>query len=115
MASTAIDERAFQVIQSFRPYLGPRGNGCVACLESLLELLASEPAQKTLDAFGFFGLEKEFKMLAAEKEASTNPFALFLILILLLLADLPGGGEAVAEAGEKPEQLPPLQEPGLSP
>ncbi len=117
MAGALFDERAFQVIQSFRPYLGPLGNGYVAALESLLELLSSEPAKKTLDALRFFGLGEEFKMLADESNPDLNPFTLFLILILLVLADLPEGKDGgVKPKGippdEETQQLPPFAEPG---
>jgi hypothetical protein len=86
-----IDDHSFQVLKSFRPFLGDRGNGYVTTLESLQELLTSEPAQKTLQSFRLFGIAPKFKSMEVVGEAVANPFNLFLILILLLLADLPGG------------------------
>ena len=85
-----INDHAFQVLKSFRPFLGNRGNEFVTALESMQELLMSEPAQKTAQSFRFFGFGDKFKSLEVVSEAEPNPFNLFLILILLLLADLPG-------------------------
>ncbi len=90
MPYTLIDDRSFQVLKSFRPYLGDRGNGFVTVLESLQELLTSDPAQKTLQSFRIFGLGERFDTLEMVGEAEANPFNLFLILILLILADIPG-------------------------
>lgn len=45
-----------------------------------MELVGSEPAQKTLDAFRFLSSGEEFKMLADQSETNPNPFTLFLIL-----------------------------------
>lgn len=91
MPDTRIDDHAFQVLKSFRPFLGNRGNEFVTALESLQELLISEPAQKTAQSFRLFGFGDKFKSLEVVGEAEPNPFNLFLILILLLLADLPDG------------------------
>lgn len=90
MPDTLIDDHAFQVVKSFRPYLGDLGNGFITALESLQELLLSEPAQKTAQSFRLFGLGDKFKSLEVVSETEPNPFNLFLILILLVLADLPG-------------------------
>jgi hypothetical protein len=97
-----IDDHSFQVLKSFRPFLGDRGNGFVTTLESLQELLTSEPAQKTLQSFRLFGIGEKFKTMEMVGEAAANPFNLFLILILLLLADLPlGGGSRASAYGEE--------------
>ncbi|MDH7578638.1 MAG: hypothetical protein QHH75_12690 [Bacillota bacterium] len=114
MASAFYDERAFQVIQSFRPYLGPLGSGYVSALESLLELISSEPAQKTRHVFRLFGFGEEFQMLADKSSPDVNPFTLFLILILLVLADLPGSKKLFAEFEEEAAiQIPQATEPEL--
>lgn len=93
MAGFSYDESALQVIQSLRPYLGPRGNGCLIALENLLELLQSEPARKTLDALQILGPGEGFKALAMPQEpkkSSCNPVSLFMLQALLFLADAPG-------------------------
>ncbi len=86
-----LNDHSFQVLKSFRPFLGDRGNGFVTTLESLQELLTSEPAQKTLQSFRLFGIGQKFNSMEVVGEAVANPFNLFLILILLLLVDLPAG------------------------
>lgn len=93
VAGFSYDESALQVIQSLRPYLGPRGNGCLIALESLLELLQSEPARKTLDALQILGPGEGFRTLLAPQEPqkrSCSPVSLFLLQALLFLADAPG-------------------------
>jgi hypothetical protein len=90
---TLIDDHSFQVLKSFRPFLGNRGNGFMTTLESLQELLTSEAAQKTLQSFRFFGIGENFNTMEVVAEAEPNAFNLFLILILLLLADLPLGAD----------------------
>lgn len=55
VAGVSYDENALLFVQSLRPYLGPHGNGCLIALESLLELLHSEPAKKTLDSLRILG------------------------------------------------------------
>lgn len=88
MASAFINEHALRAIQGFRPFLGPRGSGCVEILENLSELMSSEPAEKTKESLRILGFEEPFKTLdAVSSELTANPFTLFLILILLLLAD----------------------------
>lgn len=93
MPEILIGDHSFQVLKSFRPFLGDRGNGFVTTLESLQELLTSEPAQKTLQSFRLFGIGEKFKTMEVVGEAVPNPFNLFLILILLLLVDLPAGAD----------------------
>ncbi len=105
MAGFSYDESALQVMQSLRPYLGPRGNGCLIALESLLELLQSEPARKTLDALQILGPGEGFRTLLVPQEPqkrSCRPVSLFLLQALLFLADAPtdeGTLEAEGEAG----------------
>lgn len=91
VAGVSFDENALLVFQSLRPYLGPRGNGCLIALESLLELLHSEPARKTLDSLRILGLGEGFSALTLvdESQKLSRPSKLFLAQILLFLADLP--------------------------
>jgi hypothetical protein len=100
VANNLLDDNAFQVLKSFRPYLGERGNGIMSILENLQELIASEPAQKTLNTFRAMGIGEWFSSQEVKSEAEANPFNLFLILILLLLADGaldPSGAASVRE------------------
>ncbi len=103
MAGISYDESALQVFQSLRPYLGPRGNGCLIALESLLELLHSEPARKTQDALQILGPGENFKALALPSEPKKvfSPSSLFLLQALLFLADAPGLDMLV---GPEPEE-----------
>jgi hypothetical protein len=101
-----IDDHSFQVLKSFQPFLGERGNGYVTVLESLQELLSSEPAQKTLQSFRIFGIDPKFNSMEVVAESAANPFNLFLILILLLVADLPGGAGLHASAYDMEPVIP---------
>lgn len=109
MAGFFYDETALQVLQGFRPYLGPRGNGCLIALENLLKLLLSEPARKTLDALQILGPGEGFKTLTmpGSPERRSSLVTLFLLQALLVLADAPGVEEAVPETeldtGQKAE------------
>lgn len=87
MAGLLFDEQAFQVIKSFRPYLGPRGNELAVVLESLSDLLQSEPAQGFWEALLKVVPVENQELFRDGKQQKTNPFTLFLILILLLLSD----------------------------
>ncbi len=99
MPDALLDDHAIQVLKSFRPYLGERGNGFLTTLESLQELLTSEPAQKTVNSFRMFGFGERFTSLEVKSEAEPNPFNLFLILVLLVLADIPSGFDPPGGAG----------------
>ena len=68
MGGFAYDEKALSVFKSLRPYLGPQGNGCLIALESILELLNSEPAKKTLDSLKILGPGEGFRALELESE-----------------------------------------------
>jgi hypothetical protein len=99
---TLVDDRTFQALKSFRPFLGNRGNDFLTTLESLQELIISEPAQKTFQSLRLFGIGEKFDTMEVVSEAEPNAFNLFLILILLILADIPwpGGQHAVTNAME---------------
>ena len=78
VAGVSYDENMLLLFQSLRPYLGPRGNGCLIALESLLELLHSEPAKKTLDSIRILGPGEGFKALTlpdiSQKHPTQNAF-----------------------------------------
>jgi len=99
VAGFSYDETALQVIQGLRPYLGPRGNGCLTALENLLELLLSEPARKTLDALQILGPGESFNTLTipGEPVQRPSPITLFLLQALLFLADAPGIEKPIPE------------------
>ena len=105
MPKVPIDDSYLQVVKSLRPFLGDRGNGFVSTLESLEELLSSEQAQKTLRSFRVFGFEEKFQSLEVTAEAAPNAFTLFLILILLILADIPGLANPNASAIDKESEI----------
>lgn len=110
-AGIPYDERALTVVQSLRPFLGAQGNGCLIALESLLELLNSEPAQKTLDALQILGPGEGFKELPMRDESPkiSNPMTLFLMQALLFLADVPVSENTIEQEEQEPEK-----EPGIS-
>ncbi|CEO87293.1 hypothetical protein [Syntrophaceticus schinkii] len=91
VAGVSYDENALLFVQSLRPYLGPHGNGCLIALESLLELLHSEPAKKTLDSLRILGPGEGFKALTMPdiSQKESKPATLFLLQALLFLADAP--------------------------
>jgi len=86
-----IDENTYRVLDSFRPFLGPRGNGIVEVLTCLNEMLKSEHGQKMRDYLRSFTVGEEFKTLEVQSSdaGSASPFSLFLTLALLKLADAP--------------------------
>ena len=112
VAGISYDEQALSVVHSLRPYLGARGSGCLIALESLLELLNSEPAQKTLDALQILGPGEGFRELPMRDESpkESKPMTLFLMQALLFLVDVP-----VSENSTEQEENKPEKEPEISP
>ncbi len=106
MEQAFIDENVFQVLQSFRPFFGPRGSNCVMVLEHLRELLASEQAEKAFQAFQSLSSGDNYKMLVDQQKLDTNPYALFLILVLLLLVNCQKAIEVHAEEDVSQEPFP---------
>jgi hypothetical protein len=103
--NSLLDDSAFQVLRSFRPYLGNRGNDFLATLESIQELVTSEPAQKTAECLRSFGFGDNFSSQEVQSETEPNPYNLFLILSLLFVADIPKGGGPLKGVGvQKPAQ-----------
>lgn len=96
-----ISSEAVGVLQSFRPYLGVNGSSYVTVLENLLEVISGEPAQKMIGAFRLFGSDEVFQTMEVREERA-NPFSLFLILILLMLAD-PAADNKTGEAAVQAE------------
>ncbi len=89
MHNFLLDEQAFQVLKSFRPYFGDRGNNFLTALENVQELIKSEPAKKVAESLRFFGIGEKYASSEA-KNVETNPYNLFLILSLMFAADMPG-------------------------
>jgi hypothetical protein len=100
----AVDQDALQVLRSFRPYLGPQGSKMADVLDGLLDLLFSEPVQNYfVNLHDSIGINIPW-FLAEEGERKTNPFTLFLILILLMLSDFgdkPGKTEMTVHLSER--------------
>ncbi|MDD2555645.1 MAG: hypothetical protein PHX16_05540 [Syntrophaceticus sp.] len=99
----AVDQNALQILNSFRPYLGPQGNKISDLLDGLLDLLFSEPVQNY-----FITMQDSIGInipgfLLEEEERKVNPFTLFLILILLILSDFGNmpGTEMAVRLGER--------------
>ncbi|MFY9139908.1 MAG: hypothetical protein WBJ83_04670 [Thermacetogeniaceae bacterium] len=103
MGGFAYDEQALSVFRSLRPYLGPQGNGCLIALESILELLNSEPAKKTLDSLKILGPGEGFRTLELESKQPKylSPAKLFLLQTLLFLADAPVSAQTAVEKSEE--------------
>lgn len=87
MAGFIVSEHTLNALRGFRPFLGPAGGNCIDLLESLEELLGSSEAQKIINSLRFLGSGEFFKTLEMRSEAAGNPYFLFLILLLLLMAD----------------------------
>ncbi|MDR9756513.1 MAG: hypothetical protein ACN4A7_07990 [Thermacetogeniaceae bacterium] len=106
MGGFAYDEKALSVFKSLRPYLGPQGNGCLIALESILELLNSEPAKKTLDSLKILGPGEGFRALELESEQPKflSPAKLFLLQALLFLADAPVAAKMTVEKTEDEQE-----------
>jgi len=102
MGGFSYDERALSVFQSLRPYLGPQGNGCLMALESILELLNSEPAKKALDSLRILGPGEGFRALELENKQPKylSPTKLFLLQALLFLADAPMAANMAVKKAE---------------
>jgi len=88
-----LDDQAYQVLKSFRPYFGDRGNEFLTVLENMKELLNSEPAKKVAESLRFFGIGEQSDSLDANKETDPSPFNLLLILSLMFAADIPGAAD----------------------
>jgi hypothetical protein len=90
MRDFLLDEQAFQVLKSFQPYFGNRGNQFLGALESVQNLLKSEAAQKVAENLRLFGWDN-YPSLEVKSEATTKPYNLFMVLAMMFAADLPGG------------------------
>ncbi|HAF17631.1 MAG TPA: hypothetical protein DCG84_04780 [Peptococcaceae bacterium] len=87
MAVVMYDENAIQVLNSFRPYLGHKGNLILDTLDGLLNLLSSEPVQEFISLQHNSSNQHTRQLFEGQEKREANPFTLFLILILLLLSD----------------------------
>ncbi len=108
MRDFLLDEQAFQVLKSFRPYFGEQGNHFLTALENMQELLGSEPAKKMAESLRLFGIGENRASMEVKEEAERNPYSLFLILPMMFAADIPG---MIPKRNNAPdsvqEQLPP--------
>lgn len=93
MAVILYDEDALQVLKSFRPYLGLRGNKMADLFAGFADLLSSESAQSLLLTLRNSFSGKIRRLFDGEEKKKTNPFTLFLILVLLVLSDFSGDPE----------------------
>ncbi len=104
MRDFILDEQAFQVLKSFRPYFGDRGNDFLSALENMQDLLKSEPAKKVAESLRFFGIGGEYDSLETKNEAEPNPYNLFMILAMMFAADIPGAVEP-PKGGSDPDAI----------
>lgn len=78
------------LLQSVKPFLGPTAKAATEMTLYLTDLLTSQPGQQALRAFSSISPKADAEIMPADAAASslagTNPFALFLILILLIFA-----------------------------
>ena len=95
------DPQVLNLLNAFKPFLGQRGRQMVEVTETVGELVASETAQKALHGFRSLTAPAQV-LLPVAQELTANPFTIFLILVLLLLADTAPakgpGSQAVSEA-----------------
>ena len=87
MAVVMYDENAIQVLNSFRPYLGHKGNLILDTLNGFLDLLSSEAVQEFISLQHNASNQDARQLFEGQEKREANPFTLFLILILLLLSD----------------------------
>jgi len=87
MAVVMYDENALQVLNSFRPYLGRRGNLILDTLNGIIDLLSNESVQEFISLQRNASDQEARQLFEGQEKREVNPFTLFLILILLLLSD----------------------------
>lgn len=78
------------LLQSVEPFLGPTGKTVTQLTGHFAELLSSQTGQKALQSFSAIKPKAQVSIMPADTDPAqlegTNPFALFLILILLIFA-----------------------------
>ncbi|MEW8958928.1 hypothetical protein MHOCP_01940 [Moorella humiferrea] len=95
MADYIIDPNFLTVVQSLKPYMSERARQCTEVAETLLDVLTSEQVRQVKTKLE--SLRQDYKLtLQMVKEGKKgdkkgdmqdrDPFTLFLILLLLLLA-----------------------------
>jgi hypothetical protein len=85
-----IDKQKLQVLKSFQPFYGNRGNGFLIVIENLKELLESDPARTFADNLGQFGLGEGHHSMDVVNEAESKPYNLLLAITLMFAADMSG-------------------------
>lgn len=107
------------LLQSVEPFLGPTGKTVTQLTGHFAELLSSQTGQKALQSFSALKPQARVSIMPADTDPAqlegTNPFALFLILILLIFAshgpkpadppDDPGGSPRQMELNQSRENM----------
>lgn len=108
MANDIIAPEMMQLVQNLKPFLGPRGVTVTAALESVTNMLSTDNAVQARQNFSQMIVGKEaFNM--AQAQTRQNPYIVFLVLVLLLLADgyprreVPASNVLPISPAEKPE------------
>lgn len=78
------DHNIMNLLRDLRPFLSRRAVAATELAENCLELLAGDAGQKALQSFA--RLFSRGELMEANGRRFANPFALFLILILLIFS-----------------------------
>lgn len=79
-----VDPEVMTLLKDLRPFLSQRAAAATELAENCLEILTGESGRKALHAFS--RLVSGSQTLADNGRRFTNPFTLFLILILLIFS-----------------------------
>lgn len=75
-----------QVMQSLKPFLGQRGGAVTNALGGIVDLLSTDNARQARQNFTQM-LAGKGPVSMSQSENRYNPYTVFLVLVLLLLAD----------------------------
>ncbi|MDK2820483.1 MAG: hypothetical protein PWP31_448 [Clostridia bacterium] len=94
-----VDPNFMAVVQSLKPYMSKRILNATEIAETLIDMLETDQAKQIQEKMKSLIIEAQgmnqtmvMQDKKLEAESGSNPFTLFLILILLILSDLGSDG-----------------------